>query len=87
MHLNATQLEFLGRLGKSPDGQQLQVLLKAEIDDVNEKLRTFTGEHLLRAQGRAVLLDELADRLSMPLTKLNRDMPRRAFHSPPDVLA
>lgn len=86
MQLNATQLEFLVRLGKSPEGQQLQSLLKAEVDEVNEKLRVLSGEALTRAQGRAQCLDDLLDRLA-PRLKPMRDVPKRPFQSLPGALA
>lgn len=59
MQLDATQADFMVRLGKSPDGSQLKSLLKAQIDGVNVKLRALVGDNLLREQGRAQLLDEL----------------------------
>jgi len=62
MHLDATQLGFLGRLGKSPDGQQLMMLIKAEIEGCNERLRKLSGDELLREQGKARYLDEFAKR-------------------------
>ena len=67
MRLTAQQLDFLARLGKSPDGQLLRALLKAEIDETNLQLRTLTGEHLYRAQGRATYMDDLAKHLAAPL--------------------
>jgi len=66
MRLTQLQLDFLARLGKSPDGQLLQAMLKAEIDDTNELLRSGTGEVLYRAQGRATYLVELAKHLASP---------------------
>jgi hypothetical protein len=63
MHLDATQASFLSRLGKSPEGQQLLVLISAEIESCNEQLRKQTGEGLLREQGKALYLDELKHRL------------------------
>lgn len=60
MHLNATQLDFLGRLGKSPDGQQLLALIQAEITECNIQLRRLSGDALLREQGKAMYLDRLA---------------------------
>lgn len=80
MHLNAQQLDFLARLGKSPDGQLLQTLLKAEIDDTNELLRSSTGEVLYRAQGRATYLVELAKRLASP-TFVPQTRPRQVIPS------
>ena len=59
MQLDAAQLEFLVRLGKTPDGQQLKLLLEAQVAAVNGRLRKQTGDELIREQGRALMLDEL----------------------------
>jgi hypothetical protein len=66
MRLNALQLDFLARLGKSPDGQQLRTLILAEIAECNVLLRKLSGEALLREQGKAIYLDDLVSRLSQP---------------------
>lgn len=68
MRLNALQLDFLARLGKSPDGQQLRALISAEIAECNVSLRKLSGEALLREQGKAIYLDDLVSRLSQPLS-------------------
>ena len=68
MHLDAAQLEFLHRLGKSPDGKQLLMLINAEIADCNVALRKVSGDALLREQGKAQYLDELVQRLTQPAT-------------------
>ena len=65
MRLDASQLDFLYRLGKSPDGQQLKSLISAEIADCNVELRKATGESLYRMQGRALYLDELQRHLTV----------------------
>lgn len=75
MHYEAAQLEAFARLGKSPDGQQLLGLIQAEIADCNSKLRTLTGDDLLREQGKARFLDEFEGRLSRPATA--QVVPRR----------
>lgn len=72
MRLTAQQLELLARLGKSPEGQQLQALVKAEIDDVNLQLRSLSGDHLSRAQGRAAYLDDLAKHLNGAVSTASR---------------
>ena len=81
MRLNAAQLEFLGRLGKSPEGRQLQELISAEIADCNANLRKLSDESLYREQGKALYLDELAQRLIGPQAALV--IPRRpTFQNP-----
>lgn len=79
--LDVSQLEFLARLGKSPDGQQLLALIKKQTDDLNEKLRTLAGENLYRAQGEATVLDAFAKYLNPPFQPSPRDAPRRITHS------
>ena len=75
MRLNALQLDFLARLGKSPDGQQLRTLILAEIAECNVSLRKLSGEALLREQGKAIYLDDFASRLSHAQSALT--MPKR----------
>lgn len=70
MRLNALQLDFLARLGKSPDGQQLRALISAEIADSNTLLRKLSGDALLREQGKAIYLDDFVSRLSQPQSAL-----------------
>lgn len=85
MHLDATQLEFLARLGRSSEGQQLQVLLKARIADANEQLRKKSGESLIQEQGRANELDELVAYLNPPKRSTPpRDLSRASFQGPRD---
>ena len=68
MQLGVAQLEFLSRLGRSPEGLQLLGLIDAEIASCNVELRKLTGESLYRAQGRALWLDEFKQRLSHDAT-------------------
>jgi len=76
MRLDASQLSFLSRLGKSPDGQQLLALIQAEIVESNSRLRQLSGDFLLREQGKAVYLDEFASRLrSQSVPTLSKRVP------------
>lgn len=59
MQLDASQVDFMVGLGKSPVGQQLKLVLEAEVARTNGELRKQSGENLIRLQGRAVMLDEL----------------------------
>ena len=68
MHLDASQVMFMGGLGKSPTGQQLKGLIKACTEDSNAKLRALSGDALVREQGRAQMLDQLADWLEPRIT-------------------
>lgn len=64
MHVSTQQREFLAGLGKSPGGQQLLVLIQAEIEESNTLLRKLSGDALLREQGKALFLDNLVRWLS-----------------------
>lgn len=84
MHFDASQTAFMGGLGKSPAGQQLKALIKACIEDSNVNLRKMSGEQLLREQGRAIMLDDLAgllDPRAAPPRDLSRVVPRRSLES------
>lgn len=59
MHLSESQLLFLARFAKSPDGREFLELYRAKLAEVEGKLRTQAGEDLYRQQGRAIQLDEL----------------------------
>lgn len=61
MQLNTMQLDWLARLGKSPDGQLLRGLLTAEVSESNSALRKLTGDLLVREQGKALFIDRLLD--------------------------
>lgn len=75
MHLDSNDLAFLARLNKSPEGRQLVKLLQAKQAECNEKLRTTTGEEVLRWQGRALAIDEMLDDLATAERKLTRSKP------------
>jgi hypothetical protein len=68
MQLQDQELQFLARLGKSPEGLHLLMLIQAEIAEVNGNLRKFSGETLTREQGKALWLDEFARRLQTDAT-------------------
>lgn len=59
MHLDSTQLQFLARFSKTPDGQFLIGVLQAKLKEVEANLRRTTGEEVYRCQGRALELDDL----------------------------
>lgn len=76
MQLTPQQLEYLARLGRAPEGLMLKQLCKAWIDEANGNLRSKSGEHLLREQGRAVMLDELTRYLEGLVSAPPRDQSR-----------
>lgn len=59
MRLSESQLLFLARFAKSPEGREFLELLRAKVGHCDVKLRTETGEMLYRTQGRALELDEM----------------------------
>jgi len=66
IRLNTEQLRVLEAIGKAPGNVQFRQILDAVIADANANLRKLTGEALLREQGKALFLDELAGKLWPP---------------------
>lgn len=64
MRFTAPQLEFLARLGRTAEGQQLRALITERTEDANRNLRSLEGVALHREQGRATELDEIAKYLN-----------------------
>lgn len=62
--LDAETVQFFGRLAKSPDGHALRAVLQAELRACEKGMRTLEGANMHRAQGAAILLDELIANLS-----------------------
>lgn len=75
MHLTGTQLQFLSRLSKSPDGLMLLQVLQAKLAESDLKLRSATGEEVYRAQGRAQAFAEIIGDLAKADEKLTRNEP------------
>lgn len=75
MRLDTDDLAFLARLSKSPDGRRLLQLLQAKQAECNDKLRTTTGEEVLRWQGRALAVDEMIADIAQAEQKLTRVKP------------
>ncbi|MBS0330801.1 MAG: hypothetical protein JSR30_13170 [Proteobacteria bacterium] len=73
MRLSTDDLAFLARLSKSPDGRRLLQLLQAKQTECNDKLRSTTGEEVLRWQGRALAVDELIADIAQAEQKLTRN--------------
>lgn len=78
--LTGDQLAFLERFSRTPDARSLAEILGAELRSVEKDLRSQTGDLLMRAQGEAVRLDWLLDKLStrQPSQPAPRTVPRRA---------
>ena len=59
MRLTESQLLFLARFAKAPEGKEFIELCRAKLSEVDAKLRTTEGAEMHRHQGRALQLDEL----------------------------
>jgi hypothetical protein len=78
MQLSSSQLGFLARLSKSPDGQFLLELLKARLAERDTALRRATGEEVHRNQGRALELSEIIADITEADERLTRS--RQTVH-------
>lgn len=78
--LTGDQLAFLERFSRTPDARSLAEILGAELRSVEKDLRSQTGDLLMRAQGDAIRLDWLIEKLSarQPSQPVPRMAPRRA---------
>ena len=61
--LDQQQLAVLTRIGKSPDGAMLRLIVKAWLEDADKRCRTLDGPKLHQAQGEAQALDRLGNLL------------------------
>lgn len=82
MGLSTTDLEYLRRFARSPDGRQWLDILQRNLAETDVKLRTTIGDDLLRTQGRAQLLAELIDQVTKAEAVLARAAPRRQVAAP-----
>lgn len=57
--LNKDELEFMGRLARSPDGQMLRNILEKRLEVYNYDCRRLDASALHRTQGRAQELEDL----------------------------
>ena len=72
MQLSASQLEFLARFSKSPDGRMLVTIYEAKLAEVDSKLRSGEGAVHHQNQGRAQQLSELLSEIAEAEPRLNR---------------
>lgn len=75
MRLDGDEIAFLARFATTPDAVRLVEILRAELSDVEAKLRTVTGEEIYRQQGHAQRLDKLLADLTGKSMKLVRSQP------------
>ena len=71
MRLNESQLLFLARFAKSPEGREFLELCRAKLADRDTKLRSTEGAEVHRQQGRALELDEMIADITGAQQKLN----------------
>jgi hypothetical protein len=89
MQLDESDRTFLMRFTRSPDGQVLQRLLRAERTRYDTRLRGARGEDIFRAQGAANAIDELIvelERAAKPATPpVSSRRPPRVVDSEPEL--
>lgn len=66
MQLSDSQLDFLARFQRSPEGKLLIEIYETELREWDVKLRNATGEDVYRLQGRAKQLEEMIERIAKP---------------------
>lgn len=77
MALTTADLQALRRFAQLPEGRVMVAVLVQKLGEADEKLRTATGEHLYRTQGRAQALDELLrDLTESDLVLKRQEQPR-----------
>ena len=62
--LTDPDLQFLSRLGTSPDFAALRSIIERELSSLDAKCRTLDGPALYRAQGASTWLVGLVDEIS-----------------------
>lgn len=72
MALTSPELETLRRYARSPEGRGLVLILEKKLAESDIKLRSLSGEHLSRQQGRSQQLAELLDEIEDADTVLKR---------------
>ncbi len=81
MRLSESQLLFLARFSKSPEGKEFLELCKAKLAERDAKLRSAEGAEVHRQQGRALELDEMIADVTEAQAKLTANQsaarPRR----------
>lgn len=78
MHLSKDQLTFLAGFARSAQGQGFKKLLADRLAEVDKDLRSLSGENLYRAQGKALMLDEMLTTIDEAQTRLERSLPARS---------
>ena len=73
--MNSSDLSFLARFAKTPEGQALLRILEARLASVNETLLGTDGNDVYRFQGRAKQLLELCKDITEAEQRLNRAAP------------
>ena len=79
--LTVPELQFLSRLGRSPDYALLQTILSKELSSHDEQCRKADGPALYRAQGVSVWLVSLAEKIRNADEELERTAQNRS-HQP-----
>ena len=77
MYLSESQLLFLARFSKSPEGKEFLEIIRAKLSGVDGKLRAAEGAEMHRQQGRAQQLDELIADITEAHARLNANQSAR----------
>ncbi len=72
MALSSVELEAIRRFARSPEGRGWVQLLEKKLAESDIKMRSLTGEHLYRQQGRSLELAELLNDIEGADKVLNR---------------
>lgn len=75
MTLSTSDLSFLARFARTPDGQALLRILEARLASVNETLLGTDGNDVYRFQGKATQLRELCKDITEAEQRLARAAP------------
>ena len=80
MTLSSSDLAFLARFARTPDGQALLRILEAKLASVYETLLGTDGNDVYRFQGRAKQLLELCKDITEAEQRLARAAPAAPRH-------
>jgi hypothetical protein len=83
MRLTESNLLFLARFAKLPEGKEFLELMRAKLDETDAKLRITDGPELHRQQGRAQELDDWIAALTESQRKLTM---AQSAHRPRSVV-
>jgi hypothetical protein len=78
MSTTNNELADLARFGRLPEGKVFVDLLHKRLAEHDQRLRTATGEELIRTQGKAQAVEQLIKDITQAPTNLQRALESRA---------